>query len=183
MKSNCMTSLHCQQKGVVLIISLVILVIITIIGISSMQSTIVEEQMATNMNNKNIAFQAAESTLRYAEEITIEGLLNTNNFNGSNGLYDQSNPEPNLFATTWDDTNSLQYPYATDKVMTQPRYMIRLMDTIVGSDSNKMLNIRGYRRQNISSANTTVFRVTARGTGSTDQSQVIIRSYYGRTGL
>lgn len=176
-------SLNYRQKGVVLIISLLILVIITIIGIGSMQSTIVEEKMATNANDQNIAFQAAETALRYTEEISIEGLLNTSNFNGTSGLYGQNDVEPDLFATTWDDTNSLQYPYSANNIMTQPRYMIRLMDTIVGSDSNKMLNIRGYRRHSISSANTTVFRVTARGTGSTDQSQVIVRSYYGRTGL
>lgn len=183
MKSNQrLFGMH-KQQGAALVISLLILIIITIVGVSAMQSTVVEEKMAINANERNRAFQAAETALRHAEENFIMGLLNTSNFNGANGLYGQSDNEPNLFSTTWTDTNSRAYSGSIGYVNTQPRFMVRLMDTIAGSDVNNMLNIRGYRRQNIASAITTVFRVTARGTGSTDQSQVIVRSHYGRTGL
>ena len=173
-----------KQQGAALVISLLILIIITIVGVSAMQSTVVEEKMAINANERNRAFQAAETALRHAEENFIMGLLNTSNFTtGANGLYGQNNNEPNPFSTTWTNSNSQVYPNSIADVNTQPRFMVRIMDTIAGSDVSNMLNIRGYRRQNIASAITTVFRVTARGTGSTDQSQVIVRSHYGRTGL
>lgn len=48
-------------------ISLIILLLMTIIGVSAMQSTTLQEKMAGNLRDSNIAFQAAESALRDAE--------------------------------------------------------------------------------------------------------------------
>jgi type IV pilus assembly protein PilX len=51
---------------VVLIVGLVILLVVTMIGIGSQQSTVLQERMAGNMRQTNIAFQAAESALQAA---------------------------------------------------------------------------------------------------------------------
>ena len=56
-----------QQSGAVLIISLIILLLLTLIGSSSIQTSSLEEKMAGNLRDRNIAFQAAESALRDAE--------------------------------------------------------------------------------------------------------------------
>ncbi len=56
-----------QQSGVALVIGLVMLLLLTIIMLSAVQVTLLEEKMAGNMKNTNIAFQAAESALREAE--------------------------------------------------------------------------------------------------------------------
>lgn len=56
-----------QQKGVVLIVSLVILAILTMIGTSGLQSTITSEKLAFNTDDQNIALQAAETALRAGE--------------------------------------------------------------------------------------------------------------------
>ncbi len=56
-----------KQQGSVLIISLVLLLVLTILGISGMDNTIMEEKMAGNLYQSNIAFQNAETALRYAE--------------------------------------------------------------------------------------------------------------------
>jgi type IV pilus assembly protein PilX len=55
------------QSGVVLIISLVMLLLLSIIGISGMAVTILEEAMAANHRDRNLAFQAAEAALRAGE--------------------------------------------------------------------------------------------------------------------
>jgi type IV pilus assembly protein PilX len=55
------------QSGVVMVVSLIILLLLTIIGINGMQSTLLEEKMAGNMRNRSLAFQAAEAALREAE--------------------------------------------------------------------------------------------------------------------
>jgi len=60
------TSLQ-KQNGAVLIVSLVMLVLMTIISLSSMRVTTLEEKMAGNALNTNLAFQAAETALRAAE--------------------------------------------------------------------------------------------------------------------
>lgn len=56
-----------NQSGVVLIISLVILLLLTLLGLTGMQTTSLEEKMANNMRDKNIAFQAAEAALKIGE--------------------------------------------------------------------------------------------------------------------
>lgn len=52
-----------KQKGAALIISLIILVVMTMIGVASMGTSLMQEKMASNSQNKNITFQAAESSV------------------------------------------------------------------------------------------------------------------------
>ncbi len=56
-----------RQGGAILITALMILLLLTIFGLSSMDTNILEEKMAGNMRDRNTAFQAAESALRSAE--------------------------------------------------------------------------------------------------------------------
>jgi len=62
-----MTNAKKQQSGIVLVIGLIMLLLMTLIGVTAMQVTSLEEKMAGNFRNHNVAFQAAESALRYAE--------------------------------------------------------------------------------------------------------------------
>lgn len=52
------------QRGAVLITGLVILVVMTIIGLASMQGTVLEERVAGNLRDRSIAFEAAEAGLQ-----------------------------------------------------------------------------------------------------------------------
>jgi type IV pilus assembly protein PilX len=56
-----------RQQGGTLIVGLVMLLLLTLIGVSGTQVTSLEEKMAGNFLNRNLAFQAAESALRTAE--------------------------------------------------------------------------------------------------------------------
>ena len=49
-----------KQQGIALIIALTFLLIMTLLGISGMKSSIMEERMAGNADDHNMAFQAAE---------------------------------------------------------------------------------------------------------------------------
>lgn len=59
-----------KQRGAVLIISLLVLLVLTLIGVSSLDSSILEEKMASNSQISTTAFQSAESAIRekYYEE-------------------------------------------------------------------------------------------------------------------
>ncbi|MEQ1557357.1 MAG: PilX N-terminal domain-containing pilus assembly protein [Methyloglobulus sp.] len=57
-----------QQRGVVLLVSLIMLLLLTIIGLTGVQTSGLEEKMAGNMRDRNLAFQAAEAALRDAEK-------------------------------------------------------------------------------------------------------------------
>lgn len=56
-----------DQRGVALIVSLVLLLVATLIGLAGVRSTSLQEHMSTNMYDRSLAFQRAESALRAAE--------------------------------------------------------------------------------------------------------------------
>jgi len=55
-----------SQQGIVLITALVFLVILTLLGITSLSTNTLEERMAANFQDINRAFQAAESGISVA---------------------------------------------------------------------------------------------------------------------
>ena len=55
-----------DQKGAVLILALVMLTVLTLIGVSSMSSSSLELKLASNAQQHNIAFQAAQSRIAFA---------------------------------------------------------------------------------------------------------------------
>ncbi|MDB6050990.1 MAG: pilus assembly protein PilX [Pseudomonas sp.] len=55
------------QHGMVLLVSLVLLLLISMIGISSMQNATLQEKMAGSIKLRNQSFQAAEAALRIGE--------------------------------------------------------------------------------------------------------------------
>jgi len=55
------------QRGMALLISLVFLLLLTLIGISSMQNATLQEKMASSVTLRNQSFQLAEATLRMGE--------------------------------------------------------------------------------------------------------------------
>jgi type IV pilus assembly protein PilX len=56
-----------HQRGAVLAIALIMLLVMTILGVTAMQMSRVEERMAGNTRDINLAFQGAEAGLRDAE--------------------------------------------------------------------------------------------------------------------
>ncbi len=52
-----------QQTGAALIVSLMLLLIMTLIGVSSIGTTNLEERMAHNFQNSTVVFQATESAI------------------------------------------------------------------------------------------------------------------------
>ena len=71
-----------EQRGAALITALVLLVILTMLGLSSMSTNTMEERMSSNAQEKNRAFQAAEAGIEIA-------MTNADTFNINNTI---SNP-------------------------------------------------------------------------------------------
>ena len=59
-------SLLRQQQGFVLVLALVLLTVLTLIGVSSMNSASIELKSAANAQQHQIAFNAVSSTIEYA---------------------------------------------------------------------------------------------------------------------
>lgn len=58
---------QCSQRGVALVVALILLVVATLIGLSGIRGTNLQERMSANMYDRSLAFQRAESALRAAE--------------------------------------------------------------------------------------------------------------------
>ena len=167
-----------KQKGVVLVISLIMLVLLTIIGMTSMQVTGLEEKMSGNNKEHNVAFQAAEITLRNAETY-IESLVTLGDFDDTQaGFLSEATADPDYLATaTWNTTNSATGTTISGVAKT-PRYIIKHVGQ-QGDSINEGLDITGYGESLAGSA-VTIFRVTSSSTGNTGNSKVILQSYYGK---
>lgn len=61
------------QRGVALVVALVLLVLMTLVGLTAMRGVTLEERMTSNTYDRSLSFQAAEAALREAEV-----LVNTN---------------------------------------------------------------------------------------------------------
>jgi type IV pilus assembly protein PilX len=55
------------QQGAALVTVLVLLLVMTLLGIVSLRSTLLEERMASNQRDRSLSFQAAEAALRAGE--------------------------------------------------------------------------------------------------------------------
>lgn len=62
-RSACRTG-RGAQSGVVLILGLVILLVITLIGVTGIETTVMQERMAGNLRQNDIALQSAEAALQ-----------------------------------------------------------------------------------------------------------------------
>lgn len=57
-----------RERGAILVTALLMLLVLTVIGVSVMQITRMQERMAGNTRDKNLAFQASEAALRDGEK-------------------------------------------------------------------------------------------------------------------
>src|SRR3954471_11770084 len=67
MNRAALVALHGRQRGMSLFPALIFLLVLAVLGVASMSSTVMEERMVGNTKDSNLAFQAAESGLRDAE--------------------------------------------------------------------------------------------------------------------
>lgn len=69
-----------RQQGAILVITLLFLTILTLVGVSAMTTGTMEERMARNSRDFNLAFQAAEAGLRDARaDLTGAAGISTRN--------------------------------------------------------------------------------------------------------
>jgi type IV pilus assembly protein PilX len=63
-----------QQRGVALVVALILLVVATLIGLAASRGTLLQERMSSNSFDRSLAFQRSEAALRAAEAaITADG--------------------------------------------------------------------------------------------------------------
>lgn len=170
-----------HNAGVALFISLVLLLMLTIIGVSSVQTTTLEVRMARNEHDTLLAFQAAESALRDAEA-DLDLLTSAVDFTdaGTNGLWtvaDIGDDDRWHIAGVWAGTQSVVADTNVAGVAAQARFMVEHVASILREEN-------AYQLDDPYAASGTdrveIFRVTARGIGGSPNAVVMLQSTYGR---
>lgn len=190
------------NSGLALFISLVMLLILTILGVSAVQTTSMQERMARNARDTSMAFQAAESALRDAE-IYLDGLTALTDFAAggeANGYYSSApcypvactaadNPGQSGYYVTIPDGGGFKWQLLdwagtavidatpVQDVAANPVYIVEFIKTVV-SDTD-ILNLDNIG-QDTGSGRTQMFRATAYGTGGTARSHVTLQSTFGK---
>jgi len=169
-----------RHTGAVLVIVMIVLIIMTILGVAAIRNTLLEEKMAGNMLDRDMAFQAAESALRAAEKYIELNVISTLTFDadGTDGFY--NNADDRLWAhIDWDANDSREYSDfdSSYNVGTPPRYVIQHLTTT--SSDIEELNQDNYG-QGTGAGVVAVFLITARGTGGSESAVVYLQSTYGK---
>ena len=156
-----------SQRGVVLPIVMILMVILGVLAVSGMEDTAMQERMSGNLRDREIAFQAAESALREGE-----AWVQTNRATAS------ANPElAGTAAAQWDPhkdpiTGALGHAH---RPVFDGRYHHLSADPVYFAGPPQLLRVNpGETPPEFRE----IFPVIARGQGATDTSVVILRSTF-----
>jgi type IV pilus assembly protein PilX len=170
-----------REQGVVLIVGLVFLLVLTMLGISAMSINTLEERMAGNSRDLNLAFQAAESGLRDAELDIFNNIGPDSGFDAActNGLcLPPSSSTPLAQSINWSDT-SITRAYGAytgvgplELVSSQPRYIIEVLPALPVNPGQSIAT--GIKP----ASGGVAYRISALGVGGRSESRVILQSLF-----
>jgi type IV pilus assembly protein PilX len=176
---------HQRQKGAILVFCLIFLTVLTMMGVSGMESTTLEERMSGNMRDYTLAFQSAESALKSAEAwLVVQVNQPIVSGDGSTTVWSENAMDPaaadgrywwehaNMTHDWW--TNNGDVVNDVAQVAAPPRYIIEEYRTV---DSGQGIDI--------GSGSATVprvfHRITARGVGVNAATAVTVQSTFVQT--
>jgi type IV pilus assembly protein PilX len=171
-----------RQRGVVLIVCLVFLALLTLMGVSGMDNSVTEERMASNMQDYNQAFEAAEVAIERGEAwLGTQINLPVSSAAGTADVWSADGPDATANGigwwlernAAWWSTNAMPVT-GVGQVAAQPRYVIE--EVFTSTDGQSLAIGTGELSQT-----RVLHRVTARAVGSTGNSEVMLQSTYIRT--
>lgn len=176
-----------RQRGAALITSLLILLVLSILAISSMQGTALQEKMAAAQRDGQNALELTEAAIREAED-AIDGIDLVNNFIASRPEVYAAGDAPDPFvAATWSSAASAEVPitgadfadwtgvYGNN--VPSPRYFIEYVGPLK-DDSVTSPEVEGNLQHDTGAAQAQGFRIVARSTGLTDATERVVESFF-----
>lgn len=164
-----------MDRGMALPIVLIFVVIMMLLGVTTIRNVTLGEKMSGNLRNQQLAFQAAESALRYCEN-AMQGIVPVGGAtpDPTNNL---TPPPVNLWDVedNWKVGSPVSIAVDTDGKLVDglaasPRCMVENMENFLVFEGNQ-------NKRNKSGEILHVYRVTARGVGGTENAVVMLQSY------
>jgi type IV pilus assembly protein PilX len=164
------TSSPSRQRGAVLLVCLILLVVMTLVGVSTMESSNLEHKMVANMSDRQVCFEAAERAAKIGEDwlkTQNAAPLSSTTGSGSTPVYQD------LAAGWWDTESNFsgwshQSVTAASQEAQAPAYVIE--DLVAGRKLDSL------NSQEAGDTNTGVsfYRVTSLGYGQRDTNKCIV---------
>ena len=174
-----------NQSGAALAISLIILLILTIVVLSSNQSTLVQEKMSAAVREGHVTLSLAESGIAEAE-VYLDGLTEVdfvNDFNaaGAGGLYSEGEGPDDIFAPdVWaaaQTTNvTIDLP---DNTTVDVQYFIQSLGRAGSGPATNNINVINYG-EGFEAEGSDIFRIVARSTGTKNNAERVVVTYFGK---
>ncbi|MEH8018702.1 PilX N-terminal domain-containing pilus assembly protein [Rheinheimera muenzenbergensis] len=162
------------EHGVALIVSLLLLLAITMLTISSMQRSVMQERMTSNLYERQLAVQQIESALR-AAELVLEGLRPNpaDSVGVQAGLYGL--PVPGNI-DRWVDNNTawVNAPAVNQGMAAQAQYIMEYMGEWASPARPDCARSTTIDPDCLSPT----FRITARTVPANDTAQVVMQTIW-----
>lgn len=160
-----------RERGVALVVALILLVVATLIGLAASRGTVLQERMSSNSFDRSLAFQRSEAALR-AAEAAITADWRIANLNGPDCSIAACPIVPtttfNATGVNWTNVTT-QYDVNDARTPAVPQYHIAFMGT--GRADNNMGTRENAETTNYGAGaapdNVAFYRVTARSSNPT----------------
>ena len=169
-----------RQRGVVLVISLLMLLVLTLIGLAATRSTTVEQRLTSNQRDTAVAVQGAEAALRDGESLLNSAGLPDFSLNTA-GAFTATTMSVDWTTIDWSDTSTATLAYeggiggsgTTQQPLYKPRYFVVLTTQTTAAPGSSLSTDAPLPIQ-------TIYYIYARSVSMTGNSAVVLESVYRR---
>lgn len=159
-----------SQRGVALVTGLIFMVVLTLLVVSAMRGTLLEEKMAGNARDADLAFQAAEAALRAGEQVLNQATPPVFALTGAYLSVGTRDDAYWLNTHNW-TTDSVAYSSVPAGAALAPRFVIEELPAVPAAGFSKKAGVipeTGY------------YRVIARGVGGNPNTLRYVQTTYRR---
>jgi type IV pilus assembly protein PilX len=179
-----------SQQGVVLIVALMMVLMLTLLGVTISRLQLVEDRISTNDQNRTVASENTEAVLRYAE-CSLQGGCGGATWSNSSfaqntaGLFEldltlgslatAASPDVALAGATWASPAGATLAYAGPALQTgstPPQFLIeKLPALILPGDSTRQEQYNGV-------GGSSPYQITAFAVGADNTSRAVLQSVF-----
>lgn len=165
-----------RERGIALVIALVLLVIMSLVGISGLRTVTLEERMTAHTFDRSVSFQGAEAALKQAERFIEDNKASAALMPAAGSPCSAANgvcgaPNPATLERWLDDTSPPWFdatPIDNGGISITPQYMIEYLGNTFSCAPGEMGAATNCLR----------FRITARSNAGDDRAVVILQVIY-----
>lgn len=167
-----------HQRGASLVVGMILMVLITMLGLTTLGTSLLEERMAANARDRIRAFEAAEAALRLCESAIDPNTTSFSATGGDGGMF--NNVDPGRWQADWagwEASAPTVREYAgLPLVASQPRCIAERLAAEINETPGAPESLR--RGLPVETARTyRHYRVTARGVGLSERTVVMLQSH------